>query len=446
MVGQGSQKYPGASRKYWYQDDYGGDAMEVNTVVLHTTEGRTVPSYGGGSVAPNLTALPDLDARKLVWYQHFDIDISSRALANRPGGVETNTLNVCQVELVGTCDPKTHAEWGDAPHIYWPQAPEWALREVARYLVWMRQEHGVPLSGPKAWLPYPESAGSRNGQRMSGRAWNAFKGICGHQHVPENCVHPDTPILRADLTWVPAADLRVGEEIVSFDEETIAVGSTNGGRRYRRGVVTRNDPGLKDSYRVGTAGGEVVATADHPWLVRLPFANRGSRTAWVVSRDLVPLDHRIISVGRPWEPEGTGIAGRPAGAPDADGHAFAGGQDGSWADAGQVGGAVLDRGSCRSTGTLLPEQSGRPQWLLPAAERTWEGAVVGRTTGDVVVLGVEHIGEQPIASISTSTRTYIANGLLCHNSHGDPGAIDFAALLTYAKADVGVEDAGVDPG
>ncbi|MCW2874052.1 MAG: hypothetical protein JWL99_5372, partial [Streptomyces oryziradicis] len=25
--------------------------------------------------------------------------------------------------------------------------------------------------------------------------------------------------------------------------------------------------------------------------------------------------------------------------------------------------------------------------------------------------------------------------------HGDPGAIDFAALLTYAK-----EDAGVDPG
>ncbi|WP_169316868.1 hypothetical protein [Actinacidiphila oryziradicis] len=67
--------------------------------------------------------------------------------------------------------------------------------------------------------------------------------------------------------------------------------------------------------------------------------------------------------------------------------------------------------------------------------------MVGRTTGDVVVLGLEHIGEQPIASISTSTRTYIANGLLCHNSHGDPGAIDFAALLTYAK-----EDAGVDPG
>jgi hypothetical protein len=400
-----------------------------------------VPSYGGGSAAPNLTALPDLDARKLVWYQHFDIDISSRALVNKPGGVETNTLNVCQVELVGTCDPKTHAKWGDAPHIYWPQAPEWALREVARCLVWLHQEHGVPLSGPKVWLPYPESAGARNGQRMSGKAWNAFKGICGHQHVPENCVHPRTPILRADLTWVPAADLRVGEEIVSFDEETIVIGSANGGRRYRRGVVTRNDPGLKDSYRVRTAGGEVVATADHPWLVRLPYASRGSRTVWVRSRDLVPLEHRIISIGKPWGPEDTGIAVRPAGAPDADGHAFAGGRDGSGSDSAQVGGAVLDREPGRATETLRPGPSGpsgqRPQWLLPVAERTWEGAVVGRTTGDVVVLGVEHIGEQPIASISTSIRTYVANGLLCHNSHGDPGAIDFATLLSYAKEDAG---------
>jgi hypothetical protein len=160
--------------------------MEVNVVVLHTTEGRTVPSYGGGSSAPNLTALPDFAARKLVWYQHFDIDISSRALVNLPGGVETNTLNVCQLEMVGTCDPTTHAKWGSAPHLYWPQAPEWALREVARFLAWTYQEHGVPLRGPKLWLPYPDSYGSRNGQRMSGKAWNAFHGICGHQHVPEN--------------------------------------------------------------------------------------------------------------------------------------------------------------------------------------------------------------------------------------------------------------------
>jgi hypothetical protein len=190
MTRQGPQKYPGASRRYWWQDDYGGDVMEVNVVVLHTTEGFDVPSYNSGAYAPNLTALPDFQTQKLKWYQHFDIDISSRAMVNLPGGVETNTLNVCQVELVGTCDPHRHAQWGSEQHIYWPAAPDWALREVARFLAWMNQEHDVPLSGPKLWKPYPASYGPASGQRMSGRAWNAFKGVCGHCHVPEN-LHGD---------------------------------------------------------------------------------------------------------------------------------------------------------------------------------------------------------------------------------------------------------------
>jgi hypothetical protein len=184
----GPQHCPGANRDHWYQDDFGGDRMEVNVVVLHTTEGRSLPDYQGGSVAPNLTAVPDVAARKLKWYQHFDIDISSRALANLRGGVETNTLNVCQVELVGTCDPSLHTKWtarGQA-HVYWPKAPEWALRAVAQYLAWMNIHHHVPLRGPALWPAYPKSAGNGGGQRMSGPRWNAFHGVCGHMHVPEN--------------------------------------------------------------------------------------------------------------------------------------------------------------------------------------------------------------------------------------------------------------------
>jgi len=187
----GPQRFPGASRANWYQDDFGGDPMQVNVVVLHTTEGPTLPGYDGGSSAPNLTAVPDLAAKKLKWYQHFDIESSSRALVNLRGGVETNTMNVCQVELVGTCDPKTHAKWQAAgkAHIYWPDAPDWALQGVARFLAWMHEEHGVPLSGPKSWPAYPSSYGS-GGQRMTGAQWTDFKGVCGHMHVPEN-VHGD---------------------------------------------------------------------------------------------------------------------------------------------------------------------------------------------------------------------------------------------------------------
>ncbi len=210
----GPQRYPSASRANWYQDDFGGDPMQVDVVVLHTTEGSTLPGYGGGSSAPNLTAVPDLAAKKLKWYQHFDVETSSRALVNLAGGVETNTMNVCQVELVGTCDPKTHAKWKSAgrAHVYWPDAPDWALREVARFLAWMHEEHGVPLSGPKAWPAYPSSYANGGGQRMSGAKWTAFKGVCGHMHVPEN-VHGDPGALDfARILKYAKADLDVDDD------------------------------------------------------------------------------------------------------------------------------------------------------------------------------------------------------------------------------------------
>lgn len=183
----GPQRYPGANAAAWYQDTYGGTAMEVNVVVLHTTEGRNLPDYGGGATAPNLTAVPDFAAKKLKWYQHFDIETSSRALVNLRGGAETNTLNVCQVELVGTCDPTTHKKWATAgqQHIYWPEAPDWALAELAAFLRWMHTEHGVPLSGPAEWPAYPSSYGATSA-RMTVAEWTAFKGICGHLHVVEN--------------------------------------------------------------------------------------------------------------------------------------------------------------------------------------------------------------------------------------------------------------------
>ena len=185
MTRTGPQRYPGADHTRRYQDAYSGTAMEVNVVVLHTTEGRSLPSYGGGASAPNLTAVPDSAAKKLRWYQHFDIDTSSRALVNLAGGAETNTLNVCQVELVGTCDPATHRAWGSAPHIYWPEAPDWALVELAGFLRWMNTQHKVPLTGPKEWPAYPSSYGATSA-RMTTAEWTAFTGICGHLHVVEN--------------------------------------------------------------------------------------------------------------------------------------------------------------------------------------------------------------------------------------------------------------------
>lgn len=187
MTKSGPQRYPGASTAYWYGSKYPGSAMEVNVLCWHSTEGTSLPSYDGGSMAPNLTAKPDFAAKRLVWYQHFDFDVSSRALRNLSGGVETNTLNVCQVEIVGTCDPATHTKWAQAgiQHLYMPELPDWAIRDLATFAKWANANHGVPLSSGLTFKPYPSSYGS-NGVRMTATQWNNFNGHCGHQHVPEN--------------------------------------------------------------------------------------------------------------------------------------------------------------------------------------------------------------------------------------------------------------------
>ena len=190
----GPQYYPGASHSgaSWYEDSYLGNAMDVNVLVIHTTEGTSLPTYDGGAVAPNITFVPDFQAKRLKAYQHYRTDISSRALMNKLGGVATNTNNVTQAEFVGTCDPTTSRRWAAAgvEHIFWPDAPDWALREMAEYVAWLHEEHGIPLVAPAKWPAYPTSYANGGGQRMTDDQWNAFRGVCGHMHVTEN-VHGD---------------------------------------------------------------------------------------------------------------------------------------------------------------------------------------------------------------------------------------------------------------
>jgi hypothetical protein len=194
MAKTGPQKYPGASTAYWYQSKYGGSAMESNVGVMHTTEGRTLPSYGGGASAPNFTAVPDIPNKRLRWYQHFDFDVSSRALVNRSGGVQTNTANAVQVELVGTCDERHATSWdgkrAGVDYIFWPAAPDWALAELAKFVKWAHDAHGIRLRSTVTWKPYKKGqvGGSygANGVRLTDAQWSTYYGWLGHQHVPEN--------------------------------------------------------------------------------------------------------------------------------------------------------------------------------------------------------------------------------------------------------------------
>lgn len=235
-----SNIYPEADHaSQWFHKSYPGDVMpHPNVIVLHTTEGSSWPSYASGSEAPNFT-IKGGSVR-----QHFNANESSRALVNSAGGVETNTLNVIQIELVGTC-----AKGG--PGLFWPNASDEDMKALVSLVKWLTDTYPIPVvSTEKSWLSYPSSYANAKGQRMSFAEWEAFSGICGHQHVPEN-VHGDPgnfPIKRL-IELVKGA-----KPATSSPQEPPAAPTTTPAPKVSRSKVTIN--GLEYGY--GAKGSQVT--------------------------------------------------------------------------------------------------------------------------------------------------------------------------------------------
>src|SRR5690606_35201642 len=144
-------------------------------LVIHTTEGYSIAgaeaAYRAKNVAPHFT----VDPKERRWVQHVDTSVSSSAMANRSGGVQTNRRSAIQVEVVGFAGQTQHTPDGD---LAW-------LGEVLFAICWTE---GIPMH------VHPTFVGAEAGtiatttapQRMSFAEWDAFHGVCGHQHVPEN--------------------------------------------------------------------------------------------------------------------------------------------------------------------------------------------------------------------------------------------------------------------
>ena len=180
--------YHKASTAQNYSTKYPGSVMKPNVVVIHSTEGTGWPAYNGGASAPNFTVKPDFNKKIIDVRQHFPANRSSRALVNKAGGVETNTLNAIQIELIGTCDPVAHKKWGSVRHIYMPEAPDWYIEALAELIQWIDETYPdfkLQDAAPRGWFSYPKSYGASEA-RMSFKEWLGAYGIVGHQHVPEN--------------------------------------------------------------------------------------------------------------------------------------------------------------------------------------------------------------------------------------------------------------------
>ncbi len=83
------------------------------------------------------------------------------------------------------------------------------------------------------------------------------------------CLAPDTPILYSDYSWRPIGEAKPGDELLSFDE------CGHGGRkprRFRSSVIEDVWASRQPTLRLVTENADVVTTASHRWLRRLPGA------------------------------------------------------------------------------------------------------------------------------------------------------------------------------
>lgn len=274
------------------------------------------------------------------------------------------------------------------------------------------------------------------------------------------CLSPDTPVLKADLTWVPIKDLRAGDDLVGIEEyppERCAY------RRLEKSKVLATTKTFTQALRLTfDDGSSVVCSRDHRWLTNTSHGHKwqsaGYCTPGVQVRHLVDY----------WQPLNTYEAGYLAGAFDGEGCIVSternlerGGssmvqfsqnpgimQDTVLKMLADMGYRVSDAScyqKCRRSQirgidqTLRFMGQIRPKRLMQLSDYLWDGKTVraGKTNdGFKTVVKVDLLGYKQLIDIQTTTKTFIANGLVSHNCD----MFDEYAMVTKATSKSSSED------
>lgn len=159
-------------------------------LLLHTTEGGSYSSargsYRNNRFAPSVTVGPDPDRPQTVKaWEHVPLDSRSTTLADKGGSVRENRDYVVQVEIVGYCD-KAYAQKHGPMWLYVHNWPDWYKAGVARILNQILDLVPIPRISTVTWRDYPQSAWKDSPIRLTSAAYDAYRGILGHQHASDN--------------------------------------------------------------------------------------------------------------------------------------------------------------------------------------------------------------------------------------------------------------------
>ena len=128
--------------------------------------------------------------------------------------------------------------------------------------------------------------------------------------VGHNCVSSNTKILKNNLDWVKAKDLKIGDELVGFEENAV------GTRKYKKSIVTGHEIKKAITYRVFFDDTSYVdVTEDHQWLGLAP---RDNQYRWRKTSEL-SVGYRMPKPFNVWEEKQDYNSGYLAGIIEADG-------------------------------------------------------------------------------------------------------------------------------
>lgn len=257
---------PGNSSGSWAPDD-----EDAPKLVGHTTEGPSIASAVSAFTAnnswPHVTADPLLRDKA----QHVGLDRPARALRNTSAPGQTNREpRVYQVEIVGTA--RTVAPAGQRSVLeFTDDELEWLGAEVFAPIA---RATGVPLTTSLTF--YGDRAGftlasEHARQRLSAAAFDTYRGVLGHQHVPENSHWDPGPI---DMAKILAAAR--GETTAPPPPEEITVSQADRIIKHAEdskpyaGRLTAADPRDPDELHKGRV---VVVTASGFYPVNRPTLN-----------------------------------------------------------------------------------------------------------------------------------------------------------------------------
>jgi hypothetical protein len=239
---EGPLWWPRADNRIQRAPEDGGSILDGygERGLWHTTETDGWPGYGSGYF-PHLTVKIN-GAGRFQAHQHIPFTRASRALRNEPGGVQTNRVTRCQVEIV------TRADVVDTYGLH-PAMVD-GLADLAE---WLRANWGVPKACSVTFKPYPASYGKGNGVRLSPSAWERYAGWLGHMHAPEND-HGDP----GALDWRPIlqreADMPLNDADKQWIEQRLDAHTADLGRK------------VEDLYRLaarGELGGAIDPSSTH---------------------------------------------------------------------------------------------------------------------------------------------------------------------------------------